>query len=81
VPELTPGGAQAYRLLTWAQEDLAARIVSAREQVGALWKGAAPGREQDEIGDAATQLSRLADSVVTMAPDISSIGAQMREPQ
>lgn len=73
---LTPQGTEAYQLLSWAYNDLAANLAAARTRIAELWDEAADQQARNEIGDVATQLSRLAGSAVTM-PAGTSITDQL----
>ena len=62
--ELTPEGAEAYRILRWAQEDPAGRKADAHRQVNDLARpllgDTAQAQALAEVQDAGTMLSRLA---------------------
>ena len=73
---LTPQGTEAYQLLSWAYNDLSANLAAARIRIAELWDEAADQQARNEIGDVATQLSRLAGSAVTM-PAGTSITDQL----
>jgi hypothetical protein len=64
--ELTPEGAEAYRILRWAQEDPAGRAEQAREQVNELARpllGSGSSQALRDVQDAGTALARLAGSL------------------
>lgn len=75
---LTTEGTRANQIMAWAYQDLPGRLDQARQQVGAMWEGADTDEARNEIGDVATQLSRLASGNVTMPTGTVSITGQLR---
>jgi hypothetical protein len=74
-PELTPAGQRAQGILTYAYEDLEKNLQPARKRIANLLRSVPEGtRGRNEVGDVATQLSRLASGPGTMPSD--SITAQ-----
>lgn len=72
--QLTKAGEQAFELVQWAFEDPANRAEHARQKVAEIH--AISLQERNEVGDAATMLSRLAGS---LEPDGRNISEQVRE--
>ena len=71
---LTPAGKKANEILDWAYRDLS-RVPEAQKRVIALGTDLPAGSQaRNEVGDVATQLSRLADTSGTMPT--TSITAQ-----
>jgi hypothetical protein len=71
-------GRQAYSILTWTYEDPRGRMAEAKSRIAELAR-AATGREEDEVIDAGTMLSRLEGTLAVPEPPEPQVSEPKQE--